>query len=52
MPVQWDEGGTNDLLHSMFIVFGPKAFSPDEKEAVVQAMKAKGHHEINWNAIR
>lgn len=52
MPVQWDEGGTSDLLHSMFIVLGPKTLGPDEREALVQAMKAKGHKHVTWNGIR
>lgn len=52
MPMQWNEGGERDLLHSMFLVFSPKAFSPEDKEAIVQEMKSKGHQDVTWNGIR
>ncbi|KAI0389438.1 hypothetical protein F5Y17DRAFT_448929 [Xylariaceae sp. FL0594] len=51
MPAKWDEKALADLFISVCETAAPK-FSSEDQNAIVAAMKSRGHHDITWNGIR
>lgn len=49
---KWDETARLALLESIYHVFVPDARTPEQKQQVVDMMKAQGYTDITWNGIR